>query len=230
MDLTINGKPLASLRVVDLKEELQKRGLPKSGNKTELIERLKGYLAKQQIQPQHQNANDLHQSGTGHDTGVGGGAQPPNVSLAHGLTDNDFVKDYLKLREAQFASALSDQDVSLQDGGVGGAGPEIQHNLGHDHMVELMQPQQPFQETQQNAPLSAAPPSEGNASQKPASVFQAEQKLEADVTANRTPTSIGNVDNIIAVTKGRWKFGHVQMLACKKITILSEYSSSNYIC
>jgi len=37
----IDGKPLSSLRVVDLKEELEKRGLPKSGQKKDLAERLK---------------------------------------------------------------------------------------------------------------------------------------------------------------------------------------------
>ena len=47
MDFTINGKPLSSLRVVDLKVELEKRGLPKSGNKNDLIERLSQYLLKQ---------------------------------------------------------------------------------------------------------------------------------------------------------------------------------------
>ena len=47
MDFTINGKPLSSLRVVDLKVELEKRGLPKSGNKNDLIERLSHYLLKQ---------------------------------------------------------------------------------------------------------------------------------------------------------------------------------------
>lgn len=40
-ELLINGKSLSSLRVVDLKEELEKRGLSKSGNKKELIEKLR---------------------------------------------------------------------------------------------------------------------------------------------------------------------------------------------
>ena len=47
MDFTINGKPLSALRVVDLKVELEKRGLPKSGNKHDLIERLTQYFVKQ---------------------------------------------------------------------------------------------------------------------------------------------------------------------------------------
>ena len=36
------GKPVSELRVVDLKKELDKRGLAKSGSKKELVQRLKG--------------------------------------------------------------------------------------------------------------------------------------------------------------------------------------------
>ena len=39
--LEINGKSIYDLRVTDLKKELDKRGLSKSGNKKELVERLK---------------------------------------------------------------------------------------------------------------------------------------------------------------------------------------------
>lgn len=41
-DVTLDGKPLNSLRVADLKTALEKRGLPKSGAKNALIKRLKG--------------------------------------------------------------------------------------------------------------------------------------------------------------------------------------------
>ena len=40
-DLMVDGKPLSSLRVVDLKQELEKRGLSKSGTKKDLADRLK---------------------------------------------------------------------------------------------------------------------------------------------------------------------------------------------
>ena len=40
----INGVPVHKLRVVDLKEELEARGLSKSGKKDELIVRLVSYL------------------------------------------------------------------------------------------------------------------------------------------------------------------------------------------
>lgn len=37
----LNGRPLSELKVVELKEELGKRGLSKIGNKNVLYERLK---------------------------------------------------------------------------------------------------------------------------------------------------------------------------------------------
>ena len=40
-DPLVNGVPLSTLRVVDLKEELTRRGLAKHGNKSELAERLR---------------------------------------------------------------------------------------------------------------------------------------------------------------------------------------------
>ena len=43
-DLEINGTPIAKLRVVDLKNELDARGLSKSGKKDELIVRLTSYM------------------------------------------------------------------------------------------------------------------------------------------------------------------------------------------
>ena len=43
-DFEINGVPIHKLRVVDLKEELEARGLSKSGKKDELITRLVSFL------------------------------------------------------------------------------------------------------------------------------------------------------------------------------------------
>lgn len=40
-ELYVSGKPISSLRVVDLKLELEKRSLPKSGSKKDLLERLR---------------------------------------------------------------------------------------------------------------------------------------------------------------------------------------------
>ena len=40
-DLNVDGKPISSLKVNDLKKQLEKRGLPKTGNKKDLAKRLK---------------------------------------------------------------------------------------------------------------------------------------------------------------------------------------------
>lgn len=41
-DVTLDGRPLQSLRVADLKAALEERGLSKSGQKNALVKRLKG--------------------------------------------------------------------------------------------------------------------------------------------------------------------------------------------
>ena len=43
-EIMINGTPIAKLRVVDLKNELDARGLSKSGKKDELVARLLSYM------------------------------------------------------------------------------------------------------------------------------------------------------------------------------------------
>ena len=40
MDLKVDGKDVSTLRVVDLRVELQRRGQSKSGSKKDLVERL----------------------------------------------------------------------------------------------------------------------------------------------------------------------------------------------
>lgn len=45
-DITLDGKPLQSLRVADLKAALEQRNLSKSGQKNTLIKRLKGVSSR----------------------------------------------------------------------------------------------------------------------------------------------------------------------------------------
>ena len=40
-EFSVGGKPISTLRVVDLKVELEKRSLPKSGSKKDLLDRLR---------------------------------------------------------------------------------------------------------------------------------------------------------------------------------------------
>ena len=63
--MKLNGKPIDILRVVDLKEELAKRDLPKHGKKQDLVQRLTTYL--------EQNPHECDAEGSD-DAGGGGGA------------------------------------------------------------------------------------------------------------------------------------------------------------
>lgn len=45
-EVTLDGRPLQALRVADLKEALEQRGLSKSGAKNTLIKRLRGVRKK----------------------------------------------------------------------------------------------------------------------------------------------------------------------------------------
>jgi len=58
-EVLVNGKPISSLRVVDLKEELEKRGLSKNGRKDELAQRLQSFL---EVNPE--NKEDLNDDDT----------------------------------------------------------------------------------------------------------------------------------------------------------------------
>lgn len=51
-DVTLDGRPLQSLRVADLKAALEERGLSKSGQKNALVKRLKGVSLLLNIQLQ----------------------------------------------------------------------------------------------------------------------------------------------------------------------------------
>ena len=64
--MKLNGKPIDILRVVDLKEELAKRDLPKHGKKQDLVQRLANYL--------QQNPHECDTEGP--DMGAEGGSAP----------------------------------------------------------------------------------------------------------------------------------------------------------
>ncbi|XP_061769593.1 apoptotic chromatin condensation inducer 1b isoform X2 [Nerophis ophidion] len=78
-DITLDGQPLQSLRVADLKAALERRNLPKSGAKNKLIQRLKGALMLE----------DLQKSSSSH-----GGLQP-NSQIGEEMSQNSFIKQYL---------------------------------------------------------------------------------------------------------------------------------------
>uniref|UniRef100_A0A665X382 Apoptotic chromatin condensation inducer in the nucleus-like n=1 Tax=Echeneis naucrates TaxID=173247 RepID=A0A665X382_ECHNA len=78
-DVTLDGRPLQSLRVADLKAALEERGLSKSGQKNALIKRLKGALMLENLQ----------RTSTAH---VG---LQPNSQIGEEMSQNSFIKQYL---------------------------------------------------------------------------------------------------------------------------------------
>lgn len=94
---SLDGKPLSSLRVVDLKNALQERGLPKGGSKKELVERLKLQLAIEKLQQESADAKD----------------QVPNLALQDELGgQNDFVRQYLAAQQQTFAMQLKERRLT----------------------------------------------------------------------------------------------------------------------
>uniref|UniRef100_H3B6Z3 SAP domain-containing protein n=1 Tax=Latimeria chalumnae TaxID=7897 RepID=H3B6Z3_LATCH len=82
-DVTLDGKPLHSLRVTDLKAALEQRGLPKSGQKSALIKRLKGALMLENLQ-KHSTPHSGFQ---------------PNSQIGEEMSQNSFIKQYLEKQQ-----------------------------------------------------------------------------------------------------------------------------------
>ncbi|XP_035025377.1 apoptotic chromatin condensation inducer in the nucleus [Hippoglossus stenolepis] len=103
-DVTLDGRPLQSLRVADLKAALEERGLSKSGQKNALIKRLKGALMLENLQ----------RTSTAH---IG---LQPNSQIGEEMSQNSFIKQYLAKqqellrqrleREAREAYETNDQE------------------------------------------------------------------------------------------------------------------------
>ncbi|XP_048827405.1 apoptotic chromatin condensation inducer 1b isoform X2 [Brienomyrus brachyistius] len=111
-DVTLDGKPLHSLRVADLKAALENRGLPKSGQKNALIKRLKGALMLENLQ----------RTSTPH---IG---LQPNSQIGEEMSQNSFIKQYLakqqellrqrlerEAREAAEANEMDSQAAPEED-------------------------------------------------------------------------------------------------------------------
>ncbi|CAL9694636.1 unnamed protein product [Knipowitschia caucasica] len=97
-DITLDGKPLQSLRVADLKAALEQRNLPKTGQKNALMKRLKGALMLENLQKSSSH----------------GGIQP-NSQIGEEMSQNSFIKQYLAkqqelLRQKQKREAQLDEE------------------------------------------------------------------------------------------------------------------------
>ncbi|CAG0891562.1 unnamed protein product [Darwinula stevensoni] len=85
-DLIVDGKPISSLRVIDLKSQLEKRGLSKSGSKKDLQERLISHLQLEESRESSSQDED----------------HVPNLELQNAAIaeDNDFIREYLASQQA----------------------------------------------------------------------------------------------------------------------------------
>ncbi|XP_037498703.1 uncharacterized protein LOC119372300 isoform X1 [Rhipicephalus sanguineus] len=96
-EAALDGKALHSLRVVDLRSALEKRGLPKSGSKKELVERLKLQLKIEKLHEESVKAED----------------RVPNLDLQDELTgQNDFVRQYLAAQQQTYAMQLKERRLA----------------------------------------------------------------------------------------------------------------------
>nr|XP_061810808.1 apoptotic chromatin condensation inducer in the nucleus-like [Nerophis lumbriciformis] len=97
-DITLDGQPLQSLRVADLKAALEQRNLSKSGAKNKLIQRLKGALMLENLQ----------KSSTTH-----GGLQP-NSQIGEEMSQNSFIQQYLA-KQQELLSHRPERDAQLDE-------------------------------------------------------------------------------------------------------------------
>ena len=105
---TLHGRPLTSFRVIDLKEECADRGLPQSGKKQDLVERLEQYILEHEIPD-----IDDHEFATG-----GGGpsnkrqnedsSDIPGIEVDGVDEENDIIKEYMMMRQSQLKSAMEE--------------------------------------------------------------------------------------------------------------------------
>ncbi|XP_053324442.1 apoptotic chromatin condensation inducer in the nucleus [Spea bombifrons] len=82
-DVTLDGRPLDSLRVTDLRAALEERGLAKSGQKSALMKRLKGALMLENLQ-KHSTPHTGFQ---------------PNSQMGEEMGQNSFIKQYLEKQQ-----------------------------------------------------------------------------------------------------------------------------------
>ncbi|XP_018006606.1 mucin-5AC [Hyalella azteca] len=95
------GKLITDLKVVELKAELEARGLNKYGNKRELLERLRAYLAAEGNQTTTPPSNSRS-------------LEVPNPWLHQEANlENDFIREYLKSQQALFRQQIGGAPADL---------------------------------------------------------------------------------------------------------------------
>uniref|UniRef100_A0A8C5AN84 SAP domain-containing protein n=1 Tax=Gadus morhua TaxID=8049 RepID=A0A8C5AN84_GADMO len=112
-DVTLDGRPLNSLRVADLKAALEERGLSKSGPKNALVKRLKGALMLENLQ----------RTSTPHS-----GLQP-NSQIGEEMSQNSFIKQYLAKQQELLRQRLEREAREAGDP----EGKACHQSMAHTH-------------------------------------------------------------------------------------------------
>ncbi|XP_034146704.1 apoptotic chromatin condensation inducer in the nucleus-like [Esox lucius] len=118
-DVTLDGKPLQSLRVADLKAALEQRCLPKSGAKSALIKRLKGALMLENLQ-----RTSTHHSGL-----------QPNSQIGEEMSQNSFIKQYLAKQQELLRQRLEREAREAAEANESPAGPDEEEEEDHTEEV-----------------------------------------------------------------------------------------------
>ncbi|XP_014185480.1 apoptotic chromatin condensation inducer 1b [Haplochromis burtoni] len=116
-DITLDGKPLQSLRVADLKAALEQRNLPKSGQKNTLIKRLKGALMLENLQKTSSSHSGLQ----------------PNSQIGEEMCQNSFIKQYLAKQQELLCQRLEREAQQGQDADESPAVPEEDEEHSEDN-------------------------------------------------------------------------------------------------
>ncbi|KAM4537516.1 apoptotic chromatin condensation inducer 1b isoform 3-T3 [Odontesthes bonariensis] len=116
-DITLDGKPLQSLRVADLKAALEQRNLPKSGQKNTLIKRLKGALMLENLQKSSSSHIGLQ----------------PNSQIGEEMCQNSFIKQYLAKQQELLRHRLEREAQEEDDADESPAGAEEDEDHSEDN-------------------------------------------------------------------------------------------------
>ncbi|CAK6952989.1 apoptotic chromatin condensation inducer 1b [Scomber scombrus] len=116
-DITLDGKPLQSLRVADLKTALEQRNLPKSGQKNTLIKRLKGALMLENLQKSSSSHSGLQ----------------PNSQIGEEMSQNSFIKQYLAKQQELLRQRLEREAQQEEEADESPAVPEEDEDHSEDN-------------------------------------------------------------------------------------------------
>ncbi|XP_071315050.1 apoptotic chromatin condensation inducer 1b isoform X2 [Trachinotus anak] len=116
-DITLDGKPLQSLRVADLKAALEQRNLPKSGQKNTLIKRLKGALMLENLQKSSSSHSGLQ----------------PNSQIGEEMCQNSFIKQYLAKQQELLRQKLEREAQQEEEADESPAVPEEDEEHSEDN-------------------------------------------------------------------------------------------------